>query len=702
MKQNTKKRTLLPTVEHSLLAVGILILLIAMACTPVDSPSDAERAEIVPFTNATQSALDGLKEVWNVRPGIAIFDYDRDGDMDFYVSNGYGYANLLYQNAGDGTFVDVADLAGVDVLDRNSTGVVACDLNNDGYQDLYVGAQGSIIDTLDYRSEVESNQNADTLFINNADGTFTNVTSSAFGESINMRAAMSVACSDVDGDGWLDLFVGNLAESEFRGMSVPYQVGHYNALYRNNGDMTFDDVSVKAGVQGPQVTMPYPDGTPVQFEHPDTGELFEAFDPTILDKMGQPVGDPTGQTQAVLFYDYDSDGDQDLWVANDGDRLHVFRNDSSSGNISFTAVEAEMGVDKVGAWMGFAVGDFDLDSDLDVFITNVGYHPRLEAPPENPQPYCAYHERFDWGTCQHFLLRNDGTRDGDSGTVGVYTDVASDTGVLPSPFMPPDSLNPNLIHTLQQMPTGLAAYDFGFGATFFDYENDGDPDLYWLGSTVDRGEAPGGQVFPAAGRMLLNHEPGLFEDVTVRARLLDIQRVSYDRIDPLNPRENSSANRLDSKFHENGKGAVHGDLNGDGFADLIGSNSKGSQWEDAREVSSYEVGGPLFVWMNPGSDNNWVTLRLVGRMAIDGTGSNADGIGARVFVKAGTGETGQAQVQEIIAGSSYLSMDSLDLEFGLGNAKSVDEIRVVWPSGVEQTLTNMPVNHVLKIVEPEG
>jgi hypothetical protein len=91
-------------------------------------------------------------------------------------------------------------------------------------------------------------------------------------------------------------------------------------------------------------------------------------------------------------------------------------------------------------------------------------------------------------------------------------------------------------------------------------------------------------------------------------------------------------------------------------------------------------------------------------MAVDGTGSNADGIGARVYLKTVSDNANEplVQVQEVIAGSSYLSMDSLDLEFGLGSATIVDEVLILWPSGRTQTLENVAVDQVLNLTEPEG
>ena len=667
------------------------------------APPPASQDPVTPFREASASLGEGAR-VWNDRPGVAIFDYDRDGHLDLYITAEGGQANRLHRNQGDGTFREAPHEAGVSAVDSHSTGVVACDFDNDGYQDLYVGAWGSPRDRLDFRSPPGGQGHADLLFRNNGDGTFSDITAAAFGSAVNIRSATSIACADVDGDGWLDLYVGNLAAPDFRRFDVPSHSGHYNVLYRNNGDLTFTDVTDEAGVAGPSITMRDPNGQPVLFRDPITGEEFEGYDPTATDALGNRVGEPTGQTHAVLFFDYDDDGDPDLWAANDGDRLHAYRNDSEPGRIRFTPVAAALGIDQVGAWMGFAIGDYDGDADLDLFITNMGFHPRLEPAQRLIGAMCSYHERFPWGTCLHYLLRNDGTREEPGlGTVGDFRDVAPQVTVVPNRWMPPASLDPSAIHPSQEVPTGLAAYDFGFGATFFDYENDGDQDLYWHGSTFARGEAPTGQVFPSAGRLLRNDGRGGLDDITVEARVLNILDVDYDRLGEEGVTLEEL--RIDPALHENGKGLAHGDLNGDGYVDLVATNSSGPRYLSTADIGlTFPDAGPVFLWLNGGGNNHWLTLRLQGRMAIDGTGSNADGIGARVTVEpaAADGNRLPLQVQAVTAGSSYLSMDSLDLEFGLGQATSAAVITIRWPSGRLQTLHDVAANQVLVITEPAG
>ncbi len=663
---------------------------------------EEETVRITPFINvASQFLKDGF-EVTNYHPAVVVFDYDRDGDSDLYITSNRGNGNLLYRNEGNGNFYDVAEDVGAALSESNSSGAVACDLNNDGYQDLYVGSRGIIGDGLDFRSSTGGDEDAeqlreaiqDHLLLNNGDGSFTDITESAFGEDVNLRSASSIACADIDGDGWLDVYVGNAVDEDWFMFDQPSHPGHYNRLYRNNGNLTFEEISESAGVEGGEITLRYEDGSPIMFEDEELGIEYEGYDPNIRDANGNRVADPSGRTHAVLFFDYDDDGDQDLWAANDGHRPYVFRNDTAAGDVRFTDVAEAMGIDKSGNWMGFAVGDYDGDVDLDVFIPNVGYHLRLLAPQMEPGGDCKYTERFEWGTCLHYLLRNDGTRkDASLGVVGVFPDVVSETSVEPSPLMPPRSLDRKRIHPDWEVPAGLGAYDFGYGTTFFDYDNDGYQDLYWLGSEGP----PGNSSFPAAGRMLAGDGKGGFEDITVRAHLLDIRDVDYSILDPDDPEFNADRQRISNRFHLNGKGLAHGDLNGDGYLDLIGTNSSGPRW-DERKGEFISEKGPLFVWINGGGSNNWITLRLKGRMGMDGTGSNADGVGARVYLVSG----GRTQVQEVRAGSSYLSMDSIALEFGLGDAAMADQIRVRWPSGRTQVIEDVPANQIVQITEPES
>ena len=648
---------------------------------------------------APQALKDGY-EVSNYRPSAVVFDYDNDGDQDLYITQNADDPNFLYSNQGDGTFVNVSEDAGVDLTYHNSSGAIACDLDNDGYKDLYVGARGIIGDGLDFRSaegvDIASRHLrkaiGDRLLVNEGDGTFTDVTVSAIGKQVNIRSASSIACADVDGDGWLDIYVGNAVDEDWFMFDVASHAGHYNRLYINNGDMTFSEMSEDVGVDGGPIMLRDPNGEPILFADAETGLQYEGYDPNLVDVGGNRIADPSGRTHAVLFFDHDDDRDPDLWVANDGHRPYVFRNDSTPGNVQFTPVAEAMGVDQSGNWMGFAVGDYDSDQDLDLFVTNVGFHLRLFEPQQEPGGDCRYTERFHWGTCLHYLLRNDGTSDMEGvGTVGSFVDVAPQTSVEPSPLMPPRSLDGKRIHPDWDQPTGLAAYDFGYGTTFFDYDNDGDQDLYWLGSEGP----PGKSSYPAAGRMLRGDGQGNFEDITVRAQLLDILDVDYSVLDADDRSFNPDRQRISSKFHLNGKALAHADLNGDGYLDLVGTNSSGPVWA-SRSNEWVPALGPVFVWMNGGGDNRWVSLRLKGRMGIDGMGSNADGVGARVYLTA----DGRTQIQEVRAGSSYLSMDSIELEFGLGEAETVEEIRVLWPSGRDQVIENVAVDQVLEVIEP--
>ena len=291
------------------------------------------------------------------------------------------------------------------------------------------------------------------------------------------------------------------------------------------------------------------------------------------------------------------------------------------------------------------------------------------------------------------------------GMIGDFKNVAPQTDVATSQAFPPESLDQSNILKVWndvEQPVGLAAYDFGFGTAFFDYENDGDQDLYWLGAMGGRGEGPNGFKYTGSGRMLRGDGAGQFEDITVEAQLLDIQGVNYEVVDPNNPEFDPERQRLDRRYHENGKGLAKCDLNGDGTVDLLGTNSNGPVFISEKTIDFFR--GPLFLWMSNASEGNWLSVKLTGRQSIDGTGSNADGIGARVKVTADVEGSGEltTQVQDVLGSSSFLSMNCIDLHFGIGKAEQVDRIEVQWPSGVKQVVEHIEPNQTLELVEPGG
>ena len=659
-------------------------------------------APVEPFIESSSEILSEGNENWNDRPGVAVFDFDQDGDLDLYITQKANHSNRLYMNDGEGIFTDVAKLAGVELISSHSTGVITCDLNNDGMQELYVGAWGDPEDQLDFRSPSDIQGNTDTLFLNKGEGKFVDISDQAFGGSRNVRSATSISCADINNDGWLDLYVANVGAHDFRTFNSPSHPGHANLLYLNNQNLTFTEIASEIGLAGSQIRMRSTSGEPILFKDTKTGKTYEGWDPLRVDRLGNQVGEPVQQTHATLFFDFDDDLDVDLFIADDGDTLKIFKNDSSKDSLKFTEVGEALGIDYSGAWMGFALGDYDGDADLDVFVTNIGSHAMLRKPQDNPTGSCEYHQRFRWGTCANFMLRNDGIGEIDGiGRSGIFVEVGSSIQIKPNRILPPEALISEKIYPSLPVPSGIAAYEFGFGTTFFDLENDGDADLYWLGSNKNMGAGPGGDVYPGVGRLLRNTGHGDFEDITVEAHILDIADVDYTVLDISNKEFNPQLQRISPRFHENGKGVAHGDLNGDGYTDIIGTNSSGNIWSGNSE-SLIAAPGPVFIWLNGGGESHWITLKLKGRMAIDGTGSNADGIGARVYVTvkdANDSET-HTQVQEVYAGGSYLSQSSVWLEFGLGTASVVNEIWVRWPSGREQIIKDVVSDQIMEIIEP--
>jgi enediyne biosynthesis protein E4 len=319
------------------------------------------------------------------QPGIALLDYDNDGDLDMFVTNGPGRGHSLYQNRlkerGRTEFVDVAGAAGVAATEQDGTGVCYGDIDNDGDEDLYV------------LGRMEQNR----LFRNNANGTFSDITSSAGAAGGTIKNHTSCSMGDINGDGRLDIFVANTFDWARREaiMTELFSYNHTNDLYLNNGGNTFSDVSESSGVH----------------------VLFNV-----------PQGDGT-ISWATALLDIDLDGDIDVVHADDQgglpnsgfrgvDRgfIQVLKND---GTGRFTNVTQAMGLHRFpSSWMGLSFADINSDGRMDMFGTSLGDYINgkigIPLPPQQctsawylgqadgsflrPDPGPLFVTPFGWGT----------------------------------------------------------------------------------------------------------------------------------------------------------------------------------------------------------------------------------------------------------------------------------------------------------------
>ena len=348
------------------------------------------------FTDVTEQA--GVGDT-GYGAGCAVGDYDNDGNLDLYVTN-FG-ANVLYRNNGDSTFTDVTQHAGVGD-DRWSLGCAFADYDNDGFVDLYV------TNYIDFHFETHTNCTQkgvatycppesfegvpDTLYRNNGDGTFTDVTTTA--GIYKDGKGMGIVFGDYDNDGDVDCYVGNDAGENF--------------LYNNRGDGTFTNVGWMAGVEADengnvQGTMGVDFGDydndglldlialnyqqqPNALYHNDNGGFFT--DLSFVAGMAESlpyVG------WGVDFFDVDNDGDKDLLIANGHLQDTVEKYDDTTtypqhnhllinngqGHFTNESVKAGSGLQSRRVSRGIATGDYDNDGDLDVLISNANDTPQL-------------------------------------------------------------------------------------------------------------------------------------------------------------------------------------------------------------------------------------------------------------------------------------------------------------------------------------
>ena len=495
--------------------------------------------------------------------GIVVFDYDGDGRQDIYVTSTEGMEsrqegarghNALFRNNGDGTFTDMAVKAGVRDLPGISTGGCAADYDNDGDEDLFVANWGS-----------------SKLFQNNGNGAFTDVTGYAgLGDPDDTYRSMGCAWGDYDQDGFLDFVVVRYFDDRFFVDVRP------PAMHRNNGDGTFTEV---------------------------THLLADNRRPTgVSGKFGNVWG--AGFQPGWL--DFDNDGDLDLYVVNDQGQFIqpnvLWRNDGPrpDGAWEFVDFSAQAGADIAMFGMAMAVADYDLDGNLDIFMTNIGNNVLLQ-----------------------------GADDGVS-----FTDAAAEAGVAIGAYQ--------------------GQFRISWGAIFFDYDNNGWEDLYVASGYLDTGLKNNSRN--QSNVLLHNNGDGTFTD-------------------------NSAKSGADDPGI--GRGVAYLDFNNDGCLDIYLTNlGVSAQLPDEGQLLQNRCN-----W-----GNSWLVIDTLG------TVSNRDGIGARITVSAGD----HIQIREVTSGSSSISQNMLPVHFGLGQASKVDSIEIRWPSGTLQTLTDVPSNQRLTVTEPRS
>lgn len=495
-------------------------------------------------------------------------------------------------------------------------GCAFIDYDNDGYPDIL------LINGEDWPGHAHAGPTTPKLYHNNHDGTFTDVTRKA-GLAVPMFG-LGVAVGDYDNDGFDDLFITALGQSH---------------LFHNNGNGTFTDVTKLSGLWGPSefstsaawvdydrdgkldllvanyvrwteqtdlyctldgahksyCTPESYKGTSVRLWHNLGGGKFE----DATQKAG--VGDPSSKSLGIAILDYNGDGWPDILIANDTqpNKLYLNKRDGTFEEHGVPAGIAfsEDGVARAG--MGVDAADYDRSGHPSVIISNFAN-----------QMVSLYH--------------NEGN--------GLFVDEA-----------PQSEVGRATLVTL------------GFGCFFFDYDNDGWPDIFVAdGHIEDQIERVQKRVsYAEPSHLFRNLGGGKFQELTGQMG----QSFAAPRV---------------------ARGTAYADIDNDGFLDVLVTTNA----------------GPAFLFHNEGGTNRSLRVKLVG------TKSNRDGIGTIVRVTSG-GEKDK-QWKMLRSGSSYLSQSELVLTFGLGVQTKADTIEIQWPSGQVDQLSNIAAGQTITVQEDKG
>jgi hypothetical protein len=522
-------------------------------------------------------------------------------------------------------FRDITVQAGIHFVHNNAAfgkkwlpetlgaGCAFIDYDNDGYPDIV------LVNGEEWPGRAKAPSTLK-LYHNNHDGTFTDVTRKA-GLAVSMFG-MGVAVGDYDNDGHDDLFITALGQSR---------------LFHNNGNGTFTDVTKAAGMWGPNelstsaawvdydrdgkldlVVANYVRWSPqtdiyctLDGAHKSycTPESYKGVSARVWHNLGagkfedatqkSGLSDPTSKSLGVAILDYNGDGWPDILLANDTQPNKLYLN-KQNGTFEEKAVAAGIAFSEDGvarAGMGVDTGDYDRSGRPSLMITNFAN-----------QMISLYH--------------NEGN--------GLFVDEA-----------PRSEVGRNTLVTL------------GFGCFFFDYDNDGWPDIFiadgHIENEIERVQKRVSYAEPP--HLFRNLGGGKFQEVTAQ---------------------------MGTAFAgpKVGRGAAYADIDNDGALDVLVTTNGGRPW----------------LFHNEAATNHSLRIKLVG------TKSNRDGIGAVARVASG----GAKQWQMLRSGSSYLSQSELVLTFGLANAGKADAVEIQWPSGQIDKLSGVAADQTVTVQEGKG
>jgi len=532
--------------------------------------------------------------------GVAVGDIDNDGWDEIYVCQTGGLPNRLYKNRGDAAFVDITETAGVGVLDNTACALFA-DFRNSGHQDLVV-----LRDT------------GPLYFANRGDGVFTHVRDAFHFRTAPQGAFTGMAAADYDRDGRLDLYLCTYVYFQSEDQSrypLPYydaRNGPPNYLFRNllsESGGFFEDVTAESGMN-----------------HNNDRFSF-----------------------APAWCDYDGDGWPDLYVANDFGRSNLYRNRKGA----FRDEAEAAGVENVAPGMSAAWFDYDGDGRPDLYVSNM-----WTAAGQRVVQDTAFVPGRDLQAAWHSHTRGN----------SLYRNTGDG----------------RFIETAEQ--EGAAMGRWAWSADGLDFDNDGSPEIFIAtGMMTNASEKDLDSFFwrqvvaksPVANSPAPDYENGwnainqlIREDYSWCGRE---PNVFYKRIQPDGDRaarfvDLSGVSGVD--FADDSRAFAATDIDGDGNLDIVLKSRLGPQVRILRN--------------NCGTGKRSIALRL------RGVESNRDAIGARIEVN--------GRVQYLNAGSGFLSQHSKRVHCGLGEAEAA-HVTITWPSGRKQQFANLRAGMCYQIAE---